>query len=264
VSDLFSTGAGRPLVVAHRGAARLAPENTLRTLELAFARGAHAAEVDVVALADRTLVLGHSLELSELCHGAARGPAGKSSLAELRALDPELATLSEALELLAGESGGRSFLLDLKDSCGKEAAQIAALVREHGLARRTLLCSLDRALLGRLRSLAPEIARSVSYPRDRYRLSERSLLAPVKTLGLTMLRPRLALGLSSWLEEAGASAATLQHLLVSRRLVEACHSAGVAVIAWTVDDDEVRSRLASIDTDAIITDDPSFFPPPSR
>ena len=88
--------------------------------------------MDVVALADGTLVLGHSLELEELCHGAANGSVGDLSLAELRALDPELATLDEALELVAGKAGVRPILIDLKLD-GIKTAVIEA-VRTHALA----------------------------------------------------------------------------------------------------------------------------------
>ena len=47
--------------VGHRGAAALAPENTLRSFEAALALGVDAIEFDVLALADGPLVLGHSL-----------------------------------------------------------------------------------------------------------------------------------------------------------------------------------------------------------
>ena len=58
---------------------------------------------------------------------------------------------------------------------------------------------------------------------------------------------------------AGASAATLHHLLVTPRTVEVCHSFHAAVWAWTVNDEATAARLAAWGVDAIITDDPRIF-----
>ena len=49
-------GDGRPLVVGHRGAAALAPENTIEALAAAVEAGADAVEFDV----GTGLLLGHS------------------------------------------------------------------------------------------------------------------------------------------------------------------------------------------------------------
>ena len=54
-------GDGPLLRVGHRGAAALAPENTLRSFEAALACGVDAIEFDVLDRGDGPLVLGHSL-----------------------------------------------------------------------------------------------------------------------------------------------------------------------------------------------------------
>jgi len=59
--------------VGHRGASALAPENTLRALELAVELGCDMLEFDVLDLSDGTLVLAHSDDLREVSHGAAAG-----------------------------------------------------------------------------------------------------------------------------------------------------------------------------------------------
>src|ERR671934_23258 len=83
--------------VGHRGAAALAPENTLRSLELAVELGCDMLEFDVLSLSDGTLVLAHSTKLREVSHGAARGRIRGRTLGELRSVAPRLATLDEAL-----------------------------------------------------------------------------------------------------------------------------------------------------------------------
>jgi glycerophosphoryl diester phosphodiesterase len=54
----------RPLVIAHRGASGLLPEQTIEALNLAVDQGADAVELDVVAGADGTLIVRHESELS--------------------------------------------------------------------------------------------------------------------------------------------------------------------------------------------------------
>ena len=57
------------LRVGHRGAAALAPENTLRSFEAALACGVDAIEFDVLDLVGGPLVLAHSNDLAEVSHG---------------------------------------------------------------------------------------------------------------------------------------------------------------------------------------------------
>lgn len=247
-----------PLVIGHRGLPLLAPENTLRSFKLALDHGADGFEVDVVALADGTLVAGHSLDLVELCHGADRGDAGARTLDELRRLDAELATLEQVLELAEARPTTGPLLIDLK-SRGLERPLIEA-VRRHGLQERALLCSLERAQLVCLRELAPEIARSLSYPADRRRLSERKAIAPLVPLALHGLRLRLRRRIRGWLEQTGAAAVTLHHGVIGADLVRNCHEWGIAVFAWTVDDGRIRQRLVEAGADGIITNDPRPYP----
>jgi glycerophosphoryl diester phosphodiesterase len=249
-------------MIGHRGLPAMAPENTLRSFALALEHGADGIEVDVVALAAGELVAGHSLELAELLHGRARGRAGERSLGELLRLDPELATLEQVLELASARLDGGLILIDIK-SAGIEPALVDAL-RRHGLEQQALLCSLERSQLVRLRELAPGIARSLSYPADRHRASERRALAPLGALALRALRLLLPYRLGAWLEQTRASAVTLHHSVVSRGVVEACHEREVAVLAWTVDDREVRKRLIGARIDAIISNDPRPSPTAHR
>jgi glycerophosphoryl diester phosphodiesterase len=256
-------GEGRaPLLIGHRGLPALAPENTLRSFALALERGDDGIEVDVVALADGMLVAGHSLDLAELCHGAARGRAGARTLDELRRLDPELATLDEVLALARSRLGERMLLLDLK-SGGVESALVEKVLG-HGLETRAVFCSLDRRQLARLRELAPGVARSVSYPADPWRLSERRLVAPIVPVALLGARMLLRARIGAWIEETGAAALTLHHGVVVSDIVRMCHERGVAVIAWTVNEMDVHRRLIEARIDAIITDDPRPLLAPIR
>ena len=60
-------------------------------------------------------------------------------------------------------------------------------------------------------------------------------------------------------EEAGASAMTLNNRVVTRATVERCHELGVAVFAWTVNDRSIARRLDELGVDGVITDDPRIL-----
>ena len=59
--------------IGHRGAAALEPENTLRAFGRAIELGVDFVELDVLDLADGTLVVAHSDDLLEVSHGTASG-----------------------------------------------------------------------------------------------------------------------------------------------------------------------------------------------
>src|SRR5512139_1817621 len=75
----------RPLVFAHRGAKRLAPENTLPAFEAAIRLGADGVELDVQYTSDGKLVIFHDLNLEKTSNGTGR--VTSHPLDELRELD---------------------------------------------------------------------------------------------------------------------------------------------------------------------------------
>jgi glycerophosphoryl diester phosphodiesterase len=248
---------GRPLRIGHKGAAALALENTLASLEQAIRHGVDLVEFDVLDLRDGTLVLAHSDDLSEVSHGAARGVVRDKSLAALRAVAPDLPTLDEALDFLAERAPETGLHVDLK-SVGYEPGVVDAL-RRRGLIDRSLVSSFHGDSLRTVARLEPRIRLAFSYPHDRYGLSRRRLLAPIA--GGTVLALRLTLPgrIGPLLERSGASVASLHYLVVSARVVERCHERGAAVLAWTVDSPATVARLVAAGVDGIITNDPRIL-----
>jgi glycerophosphoryl diester phosphodiesterase len=221
-----------PLVIGHRGAAALAPENSLQALEAALELGVDLVEVDVLAAADGSLVVAHTRP------------------------EPDSPTLDAVLERLAA-AATTGLLLDLK-AAGIEAAAVRAL-RRYGLLERTLACSLSARALRRLAAAEPGLARGLSYPDDRLGLAERPRLAPVVRTGLAGLRRTLPWRAPRWVRATGVAALSLHWQLVTPLLVVRCHAAGAAVLVWTVPDREVANRLGAMGVDAMIADDPRFL-----
>jgi glycerophosphoryl diester phosphodiesterase len=246
---------GRPWRIGHKGAAALAPENTLASIEAALETGVDAVEVDVLSLGDGTLVLAHSDDLAEITHGAAFGRAAGETLAELRAVAPALPTLDEACSYLAQRDV--AVQIDLK-WVGYESAVVDSL-RRHGLVDRTLVSSFYAASLREVAGIEPGLRLGLTYPFDRRGLSRRRVLAPGVLLALLALRRALPYRIGGLLAAAGASVATLHHFVVTPAVIRACHRRGAAVWAWTVDDARAISRLAKAGVDGVITNDPRLF-----
>ena len=128
-------------MIGHRGAAAVAPENTLEALQAAVAAGADLVEFDV-------------------------GPGSRArALAERGAR--EHVTLDEALEFLRAHGVGVH--LDVKQP-GYEAQVVDAIDAMGSRERRSSRPRSPRRR-ARSRSLAPEVPRAIGYPRDRYGVS---------------------------------------------------------------------------------------------
>jgi len=248
---------GRFARVGHRGASALAPENTLRALELAVELGCDMVEFDVLDLSDGTLVLAHSNDLREVSHGTAAGRVRSRDLPGLRHVAPDLPTLDEALAFCAGRLSGIALQLDLK-RLGIEAATVDAL-RRHGVLDRSWISTFDARSLRRLAELEPELPRSFTLPRDRFGVAKRGPLAPVVRAVLNSIGASLPRRLPALLARGRAIAATLHYSIASRAAIDRAHELDAAVYVWTVDDQSLAERLVRDGADGIITNDPRIF-----
>jgi glycerophosphoryl diester phosphodiesterase len=243
--------------VGHRGASALAPENTLRALELAVELGCDMLEFDVLDLVDGTLVLAHSNDLHEVSHGAARGRVRQRDLDGLRQVAPELPTFDEALAFCVERLPGVGLQVDLKRR-GIEEGVVDA-VRRHGVLERTWVSTFDSASLRRMAELAPELPRSYTLPRDRFGVAKRGPLAPLVRTTLASIGASLPRRLPMLLARSRAAAATLHYSVASRAAIDRAHELDAAVYVWTVDDPGMAERFVRDGVDGIITNDPRIF-----
>jgi glycerophosphoryl diester phosphodiesterase len=223
---------GRLLRIGHRGAAALAPENTLASIGAAIEHGVDLVEVDVVAHAG-ALRLAHS-------------PAQ---------VGDDSPTLDDALAAMAPAAAGA--ILDLK-SQGIEGAAVEAL-RRHDLLGRAVVASFHPASLRAVKALEPAVTTGFSYPFDRAGISGRAAFQPLIRAGLSGLRRVLPARIAGMLARARADAALLHYALVSPRLVERCHALDAAVLAWTIEDDVALESVVRAGVDGVIANDPRLL-----
>ena len=138
-SDFWIGRFGRkPLIIAHRGGAALAGENSVEALRAAAGAGADAIETDIRLTKDGALVCMHDEDLRRLCGDSRR--VSDIEFATLRQVLPATMTLHEAL----ATSGSLGVLLDIKIA---DPAQLVRIIDEVVAAHAT-----GRIMLG-LRSL---------------------------------------------------------------------------------------------------------------
>lgn len=220
----------KPRILAHRGLATGAPENSVAAFSAAVAAGATHVETDVRATADGHAVLVHDPRI------AGREVAG-ATLAELRALHPALCTLGEALAALPDTP----FNLDVKHAAAAAAAARAVL--EAHAASRVLIASFSRRRrLAALRSL-PGAATSLS-----------SGGVALVVAGVRLRLPALIAAAVRGVQAVQIPERALGTELTTPWTVAELKRAGAEVHVWVVDDPVRMRELAARGVDGIVTD----------
>ncbi|MEI5582365.1 MULTISPECIES: glycerophosphodiester phosphodiesterase family protein [unclassified Agromyces] len=229
-----------PRVLAHRGLALDAPENTLLAFERAVDAGAAYLETDVHLSADGEAVVAHDPTLERVAPGR-RERVADLPVAELRRVDlgggQGFATLDEVLHAFPGVR----FNIDVKTDAAVHATVEA--VRRAAAADRVLLTAFSDARRRRLGAMVP---------------------GAVTSAGRTSVLRARAASLArnpSLLRRAVAGAQALQvpervgrMALLTPALVASAHAAGVEVHVWTVNEEADMRRLLALGIDGIVTD----------
>lgn len=235
-----------PLWIAHRGAGRLAPENTLPAFDTGLAHGFRMFECDVKLSSDGVAFLLHDDTLDRTTSG--RGPAGALDWAALSALDagawhsPAFAgTGLPTLSALARWCIANDALvnLEIKPCPGTAAATGEAVARE---ARALwadaevppLLTSFDAEALEAARTAAPGLPRG-------------------------LLLEALAPGWLHAARDLGCVAVVAHHPLWTPAMAADVHAAGLRCLAYTVNDAAEAARLLKMRLDGLITDRVDLF-----
>lgn len=243
-----------PRWIAHRGAGRLAPENTLAAFRLGAGHGYRMFECDVKLSADGVPFLMHDATLQRTTNAREHLGAGQSAVggdhpwSELAQLDAgswhSRAFAGEPLPSLANMAryslrNGYFLNIEIKPTPGLER-QTGEVVAHHaarlwqGAAVPPLLTSFHPESLQAARDAQPQLPRG-------------------------LLLDSLWKG---WLETAltlDCVAVVCNHALWDRSSVTQANSAGFRCLSYTVNDEWAAQRLLELGTDGIITDRVDLF-----
>ncbi len=226
--------------IGHKGADHIAPGNTLASFDAGLAAGVDMVEFDVLSEnIDGTgrLVLAHDYE-----DAARRTPL----------------ELEEGLAHFTSEAyAGIELDVDLKLP-GYEDRVVTAL-REHGLAARTLISTMEVPSLRTVRALAPEIRLGWSVPKVRRNYLAHPATKPFALAALVYARrvlpPKLAAAI-----RAGEIEAVMAHwALVTPAFWRTIREAGGELYVWTVDERPRIAALEAMGVTGIISNDPRLF-----
>ncbi|MEF3403717.1 glycerophosphodiester phosphodiesterase family protein [Agromyces sp. CCNWLW203] len=229
----------RPRVLAHRGLALDAPENTLLAFAKAVAVGAEYLETDVHLTADGVAVVAHDPTLERVADRDVE--VSKLTMAELRRIDlghgQGFCSLEEALDAFPETR----FNIDVKIEGAVEAT--VATVAKLRAGPRVLLTSFSEGRRRRLAAYVLDAATSVG--------------------GAGVIRTRLAsfTGSTRAVRSALRGAHALQIPerigvvpLATERFIAAVHRAGAEVHVWTINEPADMTGLLDLGVDGLVTD----------
>lgn len=233
--------------VGHKGADLIHPGNTLESFRTAVEVGVDIIELDVLWTRD----------------GHPRLPAAERSPlivahdwhdAERR----RPLTLAEALDAFTQPPLDQVEVdLDIKLP-GREEEILDAL-RERDLFSRAMISTMELSTLARIRELEPALRRGWTYPKvTRDWTSKRWARGPM-IAALVAMRRRLPGLAARELTRLEVDAMWVYHPLISHRLGRVTASAGVELIAWTVDELPQMRKLLEAGVNGLCSNDPRLF-----
>ena len=230
-SAVMTAGLGRLasvpfLIIGHRGAAGLKPENTLASFRAAVALGVHGVELDVQRVQGELAVI-HDAALERTTNGL--GAVERQSFAALRRLDAgqgqRVPTLAEVLAAVP-----EHVLVNVELKGPGTAALVADALSN--LARPLLVSSFDPARLAEFRRRCPQVP-----------------VAPLVGTW-TCAAPEAAAALGAW-------GVHLPLRAVKAARIAALKRRGLRCVVYTVNNRRRAARLRSLGVDGVFTDYPN-------
>ncbi len=236
----------RPLVIAHRGGAGTAPENTMAAFKQALDLGCDGVELDVRLTRDKEAAVVHDRRLERTTDGS--GFVGSRTMGQLRELDagswfsPEYAgervsSLDDVFRELPDD-----FLIYVEIKAWGPSAwpltrRVTELVRSHRRWETALAASFNPAVLLFLRMLDPQIVRGCIYSARQPLPLRRRWMSP-------LVAPH-------WYAPAQGS--------IDGRTVRRHQRGGQAVAVWDLESEKSAEEMAQWGVDAVVTDYPRLF-----
>ena len=233
----------QPLIIAHRGASALAPENTMAAFKLAKELNADGIELDVQLSADRKLVVIHDRKLDRTTNG--QGKVDKLAWSEMKDLDAgskfgeqfkneRLPLLEEVFEELGGKLLINVELKNLDTPYDGLTEPVVKLIQKMNLIDSVLLSSFNDMNLLEAKSLEPRVGRGFLTIPGLAGVPDRRPNG--RRLEFTAIHPYFG--------------------DVTTRMVKRFHNRGMQVNVWTVDQDKDLLKMKAYGVDMLICNDP--------
>jgi len=246
----INSQAVEPLIVAHRGASKDAPENTLPAFELAWRQGADAIEGDFHLTKDGHIVCVHDRDT--------KTTSGKSCAVKDKTLE-EILTLDVGshhsekykgtripiiADVLATIPANKKIYIEVK--CGKEIVpNLLEEIKKSGLKNEQIVViAFDKEVIREIKTQAPQF--KACWLSD-FKETSTGELTPTPEMALTILRDIQADGFSS------------TRKLIMASYIRTILNQGFEYHVWTVDDPDIAERFKNWGALSITTNRPGFI-----
>ncbi|MFC2028612.1 glycerophosphodiester phosphodiesterase [Chloroflexota bacterium] len=234
-----------PLVIAHRGASLIAPENTLSAFKLAEELKADAIELDVKLTSDRQVVVIHDYTVDRTTNGT--GKVSDKSLAEIKELDAggtfndkysgeKIPTLREVFELLGDQIRLNIELTNYSSPLDRLVHEVHKIINEFNFQDTILISSFLPSNLKLVRKLMPGIPCGLlTFP-----------------------------GLLGWLSRKLTRQSYYEALHIhvkdiDEKEIKKVHLSGKNIYTWTINSKKGMKEALNMGVDGIFTDDPALL-----
>jgi glycerophosphoryl diester phosphodiesterase len=226
-------------VIAHRGASRAAPENTLSAMKRAIEFGADYAECDVSQTKDGEIVLFHDEEMERTT--GKEGMIWDYTLSELKELEvgswfkeefkgEPIPTLREVVQLVKGRI---KLNIEVKGSAKdpESAQKVVDIIRSEGIEKQCMVTSFEKSVILKVKEIAPDLITGFifdeEYPADIF--------------------------------EGNWEYVCCKRTIVDKAFVKEAHQKGKKIFIWTVNHPAEMKKFVSLGVDGIITDVPDVL-----
>ena len=263
--------AHNPQIIAHRGSAILAPENTRDAFDLAISFNADRLEADIRTSSDGIPVIFHDAQLDRTTNGS--GYVSDYTLSELKSLDAawhfrdsdnqsyrgrqiEILSLSELLS----EYTNIPVNLDIKHPNPEFASTVAGVIQEHRPGNDVLVASFHDDVVSNLRHVAPDIPTAATRDEtqdlyaSRRRLTRWSNFMHEFLLERENLSNNNVAGYKSLQIPTQVKFGPFTIDLTDRAFIEHVHRQNLTIGYWTINDPEEMHALAEKGADGLVTD----------
>ncbi len=246
----------KPLIIAHRGASALAPENTLAAFSKAIEDGAEGIEFDV-RLAKDDVVIFHDATLGRLT--ARKNLVSSLTSAELQKIDvgswfnkrrpndsaqdfsnETIPTLKRTLEFLKDFKGLIYIELKCRESdVEKLSKAVCEAISDSPLLAQMIVKSFQLEVVPQIRRICPKVKTA-------------ALFAP-KIMTILRKEKRLV----NIAHELGADMISVHFSLATRKLMKKAEKRNLPVAIWTADNPRWIKRAFDLGLFAVITNNPA-------
>lgn len=238
-------------IISHRGANRIAPQNTLPAFRKSIEFHADGFETDVHMTEDGVPVICHNYKIDKTSNG--KGNIAAKTLNQLKELDfgsyfhhtyknTRLPTLEELLSLFE-KAEFKILNIEIKSPKNKDYSVVDKVIeaaKAHGLFNKLLVSSFDHELLVYAKDCDENCKTGFLYSPNR--------LLSAKIHGKE----------TDFARSIGADALHPHSVYVNKKYVERAHECGLEVNPWTVNSEKDIRNLVGMGVDGIITDVPNI------